>query len=75
LVLLNSWNEFMFALILSGRATRTLPVGISSFVGSVSIDWGGSSAAAALASIPIFIAGILIQKYLVRGITMGAVKG
>lgn len=75
LTLLNSWNEFMFALILSGRETRTLPVGISSFVGSVSIDWGGSSAAAVLASIPVFIAGIFIQKYLVRGITTGAVKG
>lgn len=75
LTLLNSWNEFMFALTLSGRATRTLPVGISSFVGSVSIDWGGSSAAAALASVPIFIAGVFIQKYLVRGMTAGAVKG
>ncbi len=75
LTMLNSWNEFMFALILSGRNTRTLPVGISSFIGSVSIDWGGSSAAATLATIPIFFAGIFIQKYLVRGMTMGAVKG
>lgn len=75
MVLLNSWNEFMFALILSGRTTRTLPVGISSFLGSVSIDWGASSAAASLATIPIFIAGIFIQKYFVRGLTGGAVKG
>lgn len=75
MVLLNSWNEFMFALILSSRTTRTLPVGISSFLGSVSIDWGASSAAAALATIPIFIAGIFIQKYFVRGLTGGAVKG
>ncbi len=75
LTMLNSWNEFMFALVLSGRTTRTLPVGISSFVGSVSIDWGGSSAAALVACLPIFIAGIFVQKYLVRGMTMGAVKG
>lgn len=75
MVLLNSWNEFMFALILSSRTTRTLPVGISSFLGSVSIDWGASSAAASLATIPIFIAGIFIQKYFVRGLTRGAIKG
>lgn len=75
MVLLNSWNEFMFALVLASRNTRTLPVGISSFLGSVSIDWGASSAAAALATIPIFFAGIFIQKYFVRGLTGGAVKG
>lgn len=75
MVLLNSWNEFMFALILAGRGTRTLPIAISSFLGSVSIDWGASSAAATLATVPIFIAGIFIQKYFVRGLTSGAVKG
>jgi ABC-type sugar transport system, permease component len=75
MVLLNSWNEFMFALILTGRGTRTLPIAISSFLGSVSIDWGASSAAATLATVPIFIAGMFIQKYFVRGLTNGAVKG
>ncbi len=75
MVLMNSWNEFMFALILSGRTTRTLPIGISSFMGSVSIDWGASSAAASLATIPVFIFGICIQKYFIRGITSGSVKG
>lgn len=75
MVLLNSWNEFMFALILTGRGTRTLPIAISSFLGSVSIDWGASSAAATLATVPIFIAGIFIQKYFVRGLTNGAIKG
>lgn len=75
MVLLNSWNEFMFALILAGRNSRTLPIAISSFLGSVSIDWGASSAAATLATIPIFIAGVFIQKYFVRGLTNGAIKG
>lgn len=75
LTLLLSWNEFLFALVLSGRSTRTLPIGISAFVGSVSIDWGGSSAAAVVAMVPVFIAGLMVQKYLVRGLTMGAVKG
>jgi len=74
LTMLNSWNEFMFALILSNNRTRTLPIGISNFVG-IAIDWGGSSAAAVIACVPIFIAGIFIQKYLIRGLTMGAIKG
>jgi multiple sugar transport system permease protein len=75
LCLLLSWNEFLFALVLSGRDTKTLPIGIASFVGTVSIDWGGSSAAAVLATIPVFAMGLLVQRYLVRGLTMGAVKG
>jgi len=75
LTMLSSWNEFMFALILVGRANRTLPVAISSFTGVVSIDWGASSAAAVLAIIPIFIASTFIHKYLVRGMTLGAIKG
>jgi len=75
LAMLFSWNEFMFALILSSPRTRTLPIGISSFMGAVSVDWGGSSAAAVVACIPVFIAGVIVQKYLVRGLTMGAVKG
>jgi multiple sugar transport system permease protein len=75
LCLLFSWNEFLFALILSGRDTQTMPIGVSNFIGTVSIDWGGSSAAAILAMIPVFILGLSVQKFLVRGLTMGAVKG
>lgn len=75
LSLLFSWNEFVFALVLSNGATRTMPVGIGSFVGTVSIDWGGSSAAAVLGMVPIFVIGLFAQRYLVRGLTMGAVKG
>lgn len=75
LCLLFSWNEFLFALILSGQDTQTMPIGVSNFIGTVSIDWGGSSAAAILAMIPIFILGLSVQRFLVRGLTMGAVKG
>lgn len=75
LTTLFSWNEFLFATVLTGVGTRTMPIGISSFIGSVSIDWGGSSAAAVLAMIPIIIGGALVQKHLIRGLTMGAVKG
>jgi multiple sugar transport system permease protein len=70
-----SWNEFLFALVLSSDDTQTVPVGVSSFIGSVSIDWGGSSAAAIIAIIPIFILGLAAQRFLVRGLTFGGVKG
>lgn len=75
LTIIYSWNELMFSLILSDASTRTLPVWISGFISQVSINWGGSSAATVIACVPIFIAGIAVQKYLVRGLTMGAVKG
>ncbi|MDQ1548118.1 MAG: multiple sugar transport system permease protein [Actinomycetota bacterium] len=75
LCIIFSWNEFLFALVLSNQDTETVPVGVSSFIGSVSIDWGGSSAAAIVAIIPIFILGFAAQRFLVRGLTFGGVKG
>ena len=70
-----SWNEFMFSLMLTNINTYTLPAGIAKFVGSISVDWGKSSAAATVTMVPIIIAGFFAQKYLVRGMTLGAVKG
>lgn len=70
-----SWNELVFALQLTDMDTYTLPVGISRFVGSVSVDWGKSSAAATVTMLPIIIIGFFIQKYLAEGTTGGAVKG
>jgi multiple sugar transport system permease protein len=75
LCIIFSWNEFLFALVLSNQDTETVPVGVSSFIGSVSIDWGGSSAAAIVAIIPIFVLGFAAQRFLVRGLTFGGVKG
>ncbi|SDL73529.1 carbohydrate ABC transporter permease [Nonomuraea jiangxiensis] len=75
LCLLFSWNEFLFALVLSGRDTQTVPIGVASFIGTVSVDWGGSSAAAVLAMVPVFVLGLAAQRFLVRGLTFGAVKG
>jgi len=70
-----SWNELVFSLQLTSMDTYTLPVGISRFVGSVSVDWGKSSAAATVTMMPIIIVGFFIQKYLAEGTTGGAVKG
>lgn len=70
-----SWNELMFSLQLTTMDSYTLPVGIGRFVGGISVDWGKSSAAATSAMLPIIVVGFLMQKYLVTGMTAGAVKG
>ena len=70
-----SWNELLFSLQLTGLDTYTLPVGISKFVGSISVDWGKSSAAATLTMVPMIVLGFFIQKYIAKGTTGGAVKG
>jgi multiple sugar transport system permease protein len=70
-----SWNELLFALQLTNLDTYTLPVGISRFVGSISVDWGKSSAAATLTMLPMIVIGFFIQKYIAKGTTGGAVKG
>ena len=69
-----SWNELVFALQLTNLDTYTLPVGISKFVGSISVDWGKSSAAATLTMVPMIVVGFFIQKYIAKGTTGGAIK-
>lgn len=70
-----TWNEFLSALILTGGKARTLPVELSTYLGLFDIDWGALSAAGALAAAPVLVFGLLIKKYLVRGLTFGVVKG
>ncbi|TDB74030.1 carbohydrate ABC transporter permease [Micromonospora sp. KC723] len=70
-----SWNNFMFALVLSGADTKTLPVAIFDFVGYASIDWGGLMAAATVVTLPIMLITLFVQKYIVSGLTAGATKG
>lgn len=70
-----SWNNFMFALVLSGQKTKTLPVAIFDFVGYASIDWGGLMAAATIVTLPIMVIALFTQKYIVSGLTAGATKG
>ena len=69
-----SWNEFMLVLILTKSQAYTLPVMIASFRGAGMI-WGGVSAGALLSLIPAIILAVFFQRYLVAGLTMGAVKG
>jgi len=69
-----SWNEFLFALILTGQETRTLPVLVNMFVSEKNVDWGVMSAAALITVIPMIIFGLLVQNNLVRGLTAGSGK-
>jgi len=70
-----AWNEFLFALILTTTsAITTLPVGIAGLVSQYELLWGEMSAAGTVAIIPILIFAMSVQRYLVRGMTMGAVK-
>ncbi len=74
--LIVSWNEFLFALILSQtESAMTLPVGIASRVTQYEIKWGVMSAAGVAATLPVLLFAILAQRYFVRGLSLGAVKG
>lgn len=70
-----AWNEFMFALIFtSSNSARTVPVAISQFQGIHSLNWGQMTAAAIVATIPIVLISIALQKYIISGLTAGSIK-
>jgi len=74
--LIVSWNEFLLALVLTQTdAAMTLPVGIAGRVTQYEIKWGVMSAAGVVAMIPILIFAMAVQRFLVRGLSLGAVKG
>ncbi|HYF95371.1 MAG TPA: carbohydrate ABC transporter permease [Symbiobacteriaceae bacterium] len=70
-----SWNNFMFSVILTGIHTKTLPVAIFNFLTYTEINWGGLMAASVIITLPVLVLALLTQKYIVRGLTAGAVKG
>ena len=71
-----AWSEMIFALMLiSGNEKATFPVGLLTFVSKFSVDFGQMMAAGVLALIPACLFFLLIQRYLVQGLTAGAVKG
>ena len=70
-----SWNNFVFSLVLAGGKTATLPLALFSFITYVSIDWGALMAASVVITLPILIISLVTQKYIIQGLTAGAVKG
>jgi multiple sugar transport system permease protein len=70
-----SWNNFMFSIVLATNKTKTLPVAVYNFISYAQIDWGGLMAAAVVITLPVLILALLTQRYIVKGLTAGAVKG
>jgi multiple sugar transport system permease protein len=70
-----SWNYFLFALILSGNNTKTAVVASFNFIGEGVTNWGALMAAATVIALPPLILTFIIQRRLVAGLSMGAVKG
>jgi multiple sugar transport system permease protein len=75
LSLIFSWNNFLFALILGGDKTRTLPVAVFHFMTFEEVNWGAVAAAATLICLPVILLALAIQRHLVGGLTLGGVKG
>ena len=71
---LMSWNDYIFALILGGRGYKTLPVGITELESAAVVLWGQIMAGGVILIIPMIILGLLVRKYMVQGLTMGALK-
>ena len=74
LALAASWNEFLMASQLATFNTRTLPVLIASFIWDRNLQWGYATASAVISALPILIIGLFIQRYIVKGLSFGAVK-
>jgi multiple sugar transport system permease protein len=74
-VFLNAWNEFLFAVQLGGNTVRPVTVAMYNFVSVEQTLWAKLSAAALIAMLPVVIIGIAAQKQIVKGLTVGAVKG
>ncbi len=70
-----SWNNFMFSQVLSMERTRTLPIAVYNFVSYAEVDWGGVMAAAVAIMAPAIVLSMFFQRYVVKGLTLGAVKG
>jgi len=70
-----SWNEMLFSLILGGHTAKTLPASFSGLITPHGTYWGQLCAAAGVVTLPIIIIAALLQKYLIRGLSLGAVRG
>jgi multiple sugar transport system permease protein len=69
-----SWNEFLLSLVLTSGGIRTVPVASSTFTTAFTTEWGYLAALGTASVIPIFVFILLVQRHLVRGLTLGAVK-
>lgn len=73
-IFVTSWNEYLFAMMLSGQSVRTVTVALQLFIGEFTIQWGLLTAGGTLIALPVTILFLLVQRRLVGGLTAGAVK-
>jgi len=74
-VFLNAWNEFLFAVVLGGNNVRPVTVAMFNFISVEQTQWARLAAAAMLAMAPVILIGLFAQRHIVKGLTVGAVKG
>ena len=74
-VFLNAWNEFMFAVVLGGNKVRPVTVAMFNFISVEQTQWARLAAAAMVGMAPVIALGLIAQKHIVKGLTVGAVKG
>ena len=70
-----SWNNFIFAVVLAGRETRTLPVAVFNVLTFEQLRWGALAAAAIVVTLPVLILTVFVQRQIVVGMTAGGMKG
>lgn len=73
-IFITSWNEYLFAMMLSGQHVRTVTVALQLFIGEFTVQWGLLTAGGAVIAIPVTILFLFVQRRLVGGLTSGAVK-
>ena len=74
-VFLNAWNEFMFAVVLGGNNVRPVTVAMFNFISVEQTQWARLAAGAMVAMAPVILVGLAAQRHIVKGLTVGAVKG
>jgi multiple sugar transport system permease protein len=72
---LASWNEFLFALLLTSINAQTTPIVIANFQTQFGLDWGSMTALSTLYSVPVILLTLALQRHIVAGLTLGAIKG
>jgi multiple sugar transport system permease protein len=72
---ITTYNDFLIALTLTSTPdAQTVPVGVSTLIGKIQIEWGPMAAAGVIGALPIVLFAIVVQRHFVRGLTLGAVK-
>jgi multiple sugar transport system permease protein len=75
LCLVFSWNDYAFAVTFTGPGSQTLPVAASQLITQTGVDWGQLTAIGTVVALPMVVVGLAVRRYLVRGLTLGAVTG